>query len=960
MEMKNELYQSLETGLIDYNALSNEYLRPQLIINNYKKGTKVISHISQELKDSEEFMFSVAFITKSGIATMKQQLIELNDRGIKGRILASDYLNFTEPEALLELQKFENIEIRVVENLNFHAKGYIFKKKSNYSIIIGSSNLTQAALTYNNEWNLKITSLENGELIRETLVEYEDAWEKSTKVTAEWLEKYRAMYKRQKRFSREDDEIKIIDTIKPNKMQLDALKAIKEIREKGKNKALVISATGTGKTYLAAFDARVVNPKRYLFIVHREQIIDKSIESYKRILNLKDSEIGKISGGVFDEDKKYTFTTIQTLSRGDNMQRFKPEHFDYITIDEVHRATAKTYKKVIDYFQPTFMLGMTATPERTDGENIYELFDYNLAYEIRLQQALEEGMLAPFHYYGISDISINGELVDEETTFNQLISEERVKNIIEKIDLYGHEGEKAHGLIFCSRKDEAYQLSAAFNEKGYKTVALTGDDTQEERENSVASLESDTGLDYIFTVDIFNEGIDIPAVNQVIMLRATESSIIFIQQLGRGLRKKKDKEYVIVIDFIGNYKKNFLIPVALSGDNTFNKDDLKQYIMTGSSLLPGASTINFDRISAERIYQAIRTTTFSTKKMIKEQYVTLRNRTGSIPKLIDFLKHDAIDPQIIFEKYDYYEKLLVEMDENIPLLSEKEAQFLTFVSQEISNGKRNWEILLLQKLVNGNKITFSEFQRYLLDEYQQSISESDWNSILNILGLTFFVKSDYQKYGGKSFIVVSDNLVILSSEILELLKIESYFEAVESLLEYCIGESQKYFNKYKGTEFVLYKQYTKKDICRLLNWDKDEKGTLYGGRVKHGTLPIFVTYNKEDYEIDTQKYQDGFVNRHILNWETTSGSGINSVISTQIKKYKEDDLKIHLFVKKKNSEGSLFYYLGRMIPNLEKMQEVVREDKNNSKVTAIEYLLDVPVRNDVYEYLTSKIEDEEQ
>ncbi len=251
------------------------------------------------------------------------------------------------------------------------------------------------------------------------------------------------------------------------------------------------------------------------------------------------------------------------------------------------------------------------------------MFDYNVAYEIRLQQAMKEEMICPFHYFGISELKIDGKVIGDKTEFSKLTSKERVRNIIEKIEYYGFSGDRVKGLIFCSRKEEAVALSTKFNEYGYRTCALLGIDNQIERESAIKRLEQDEyegALDYIFTVDIFNEGVDIPGVNQVVMLRPTQSAIIFVQQLGRGLRKKENKEYVVVIDFIGNYDKNFLIPIALSGDQTYNKDTIRRFVTEGNRVIPGCSTVNFDAITRERIYASIDQANFNDSKLIKESY----------------------------------------------------------------------------------------------------------------------------------------------------------------------------------------------------------------------------------------------------------------------------------------------------------------------------------------------------
>jgi superfamily II DNA or RNA helicase len=272
---------------------------------------------------------------------------------------------------------------------------------------------------------------------------------------------------------------------------------------------------------------------------------------------------------------------------------------------------------------------MTATPERTDGFDIFKQFNHDIAYEIRLQKALEEDMLCSFHYYGITDVIVEERSLKEDVAFNLLVSEERVNKVIEKATLYGCDNGCVRGLIFCSSIKESKALSDAFNKKGYRTVALSGEDSEEKRATAITRLESSNEtekIDYIFTVDIFNEGIDIPKVNQIILLRPTQSAIIFVQQLGRGLRKADDKAYLTVIDFIGNYSNNYMVPIALFGDTTYNKDTLRKLMKRGSSLIPGASTINFDKIARERIFKAIDTANLSLRRDLIKDIKLVRYR----------------------------------------------------------------------------------------------------------------------------------------------------------------------------------------------------------------------------------------------------------------------------------------------------------------------------------------------
>ena len=347
---------------------------------------------------------------------------------------------------------------------------------------------------------------------------------------------------------------------------------------------------------------------RILFIVHREQIAKQAMKSYKNVFG-RSKTYGLLSGNSKDTDADILFATMQMMSKEEVMTQFPKDCFKTIVIDEAHRTGAASYQKIMDYFEPEFWLGMTASPERTDDFDVFATFDHNIALEIRLKQAMEENLLCPFHYFGITDMEIDGVVIDEKTemeNFRFLVSDKRVDYIIKQMNLYGFSGDRVKGLVFCSSRKEAETLSGIFNERGYKTMALTGADSQEGREAAIELLTKDIQvdidgtkhgdyLDYIFTVDIFNEGVDIPEVNQVVMLRPTESPIVFVQQLGRGLRKADDKDFVVILDFIANYKNNFMIPIALSGDRTYNKDNIRRYVTEGEKVIPGISTMRFPR-----------------------------------------------------------------------------------------------------------------------------------------------------------------------------------------------------------------------------------------------------------------------------------------------------------------------------------------------------------------------------
>lgn len=465
---------------------------------------------------------------------------------------------FSEPEALEKLAGLKNIKLKMfvtdTETGGFHTKGYIFREEEIYRIIIGSSNMTLSAITKNKEWNTKIVSTEQGELTQAVLQEFDELWQDEHTLDFEdFIDSYRQEYLNEKMIRKQKQQVvseQVVELenyrLKPNKMQVAFVKNVMEMREQHIDRALLLSSTGTGKSLASAFMLREMGTKRALFIVHREQIAKQTLKSYKRVFGTSRT-YGLLSGNSREFETEFLFATIQMLSKEEILFHYTPEEFDVIILDECHHAGAESYQKIMRYFKPKFWLGMTASPD-TNQYDIYSIFHHQIAYEIRLQQALEEELLCPFHYFGITDLEINGEVFDDNTgekNFSNLISYARADYVIEKANYYGFSGDRVKGLIFCSRKDEAKELSKKFNERGLRTEVLTGEDNQEQREKVIARLTDDEDvenqLDYIFTVDIFNEGVDIPEINQVIMLRPTQSPVVFIQQLGRGLRNYEGK-----------------------------------------------------------------------------------------------------------------------------------------------------------------------------------------------------------------------------------------------------------------------------------------------------------------------------------------------------------------------------------------------------------------------------------
>ena len=950
---QDTLIKSLKFGFVDNIKYQEGGYSPQILVNNSDEKRYVLTDLQEELSKCTAFYFSVAFVTKNGIAMIKSQLSDLMDKKVPGKILFSPYLDFNDPDAMRELLKLKNVEVRLTpEKMQMHAKFYIFEHTGKQVLISGSSNLTHTALKINYEWNIKLTSTHNGEFIQNTKSEFDRIWEKSELLTPEIIDTYAQKRKKVISLTKINDEEKLpysAEKIVPNKMQEAALEGLRNIREQGKDRALVISATGTGKTFLSAFDVKQYNPERMLFIVHREQILKKSLIDFQKVLGFNPSEGYIYHSGDDLTGKKYIFATIQTLSREENLKAFSKDFFDYILIDEVHKAGADSYKKVMDHFTPNFYLGMTATPERTDGQNIYEIFDYNIAYEIRLQDALENDMLCPFVYFGVKDIEINGKLIDEKSNITNLTSDERVKHILNKIDFYGVCNNQVRGLIFCSSKAEARELSIKLNQHGKRTIALTGDDDINYREKVVKQLE-DGELEYILTVDIFNEGIDIPSVNQVVMLRNTQSSIIFVQQLGRGLRKHKSKDYVTII---GNYKNNYLIPIALFGDKSMNKDNYRRELRE-PNILSGLTTVNFEEVAKEQIFKSITNTVLSNMKILKDAYTDLENKLGRTPMLIDHLTFDNIDPIVFFNNNSFknYADVINKFSNKSIELTDTESNWLSFITFELLPGKRKHELLLLQELIKNGEVSKDKFIE-ILETEQLSTKDSIISSVENVLSLQFLKSQEVKKFGTEPLVTLEKNVYKLNSEVLDCFKNSDFALLFNDVIKAGLYKTNDY-----PEIFTIGQKYSRRDVCKLLNWSKDEPPLNIGGYKidkNTNTCPIFITYHKDDEISDTIKYEDELLNETTLKWFSKNKRTLESPDVKTIINSPENGLDLKLFIIKDDAEGGDFYYLGDLTIVPSTVEELVRPlESGNESIVTMNFKLDNPIPDTLYRYITNK------
>lgn len=950
-------------GYIDRQTLSERIQNPSLIAN--AEDNTMLAALRAELKTATSFTISVAFVTNGGIGALKEALIGFRGRGM---IITSDYQDFNSPDALRELLQLRNVDVRIMSGRSHHAKGYVFEHGDHVTALVGSSNLTRDALIENSEWNLKFSTHHDGDIADQLNSALKRHVETSEPLTEEWIQAYSerrippVFQPPAGRIALEDQPTHT--KILPNKMQTEALDRLGELIDSGENRALIISATGTGKTILAGLAARNFDPERVLFVAHTAQILRKAATEFQRVFQTDADETGFFIGQQREIDRRFTFATVQSLSRIDNLADISPKQFDYIIIDEVHRSGAESYRRIIDHFRPDFLLGLTATPERTDGFNVYELFDHNVPFEIRLGDALESRMLVPFDYYGVSDYeSMNGYTISDDSTVAEKVARERVEHLVKVLEDYSFpSGTK--GLIFCSSNKEAARLSQELNQytlygKALRTVALSGADSIERREATVDKLQAGE-LDFIITVDIFNEGIDIPDVNVIMMLRSTQSSIIFTQQLGRGLRKAKSKETLRVIDVIGNYTNNYLIPIALTGDRSGDPDSARETVRRSRTHpVAGSSTISFDEVTTERILESLKNANLIDKRKCKEAILNLEYRLGQLPRLIDFETHESINPYLMASKFETYWSLLYSLKFVDDGPSDIEYGFLRMLSTILLSGKRPQELLLLKLLCERGSIEVRKFSNFL-EEQGLEHSETCLNTVERVLNLEWFTETQRLTFGGLPLAIKEGNVFKLSDDFrmlydsyatTESFSAVSFRDHVDDLIETGLLLNRKNF---KGSDtFIQGKRYSRRDVLRLLNWADNQESIVFGYKTDKTTMtcPIFVTYHKNSDISESIRYKDTLIDRSTLHWFTRNRRTLKS---SELQPILNGDADLHIFAKREDAEGAELYYLGQADSTNPQQTEMLGKNNKLVDVVTADLKLRVPLPAELFESLTAR------
>lgn len=851
-------------------------------------NTSFLNKIKDNLKKCNTFSFSVSFIKKAGLVLLEREIEEALDRGAKGRIITSTYQNFTDIGSLEQFyvwqKEYDNFECHLdyecFGDNGFHTKGYLFEYDDSIEFIVGSSNITRFALLKNFEWNVSLVSKDNLNSYNDALIEFELIWDKTLELDSKIIEKYRLQldYAIEKW---DMDYVNAIDSkINPNSMQRKALRELRRYRDTGVKKALIISATGSGKTYLAAFDSRNFGAKRLLYIVHRESILKDAKESFIKVFGAERT-YGFYTGNENSLEADFIFATSNMLGR--HLDSFKKDEFDYIIYDEVHHVVAQTGKKIFEYFEPEFILGLTATPERMDNQDIFNLFDQNVPFELRLRDAINNDLVVPFHYYGIRDQLVDYSSKDKMTIAKNIAEQNNIEFIKTQIEKYRKPGEKLKCIAFCTNIQSCKLMAEELYEEGYHTISLTGINDTGVRIKAFKDLQDDNNLlEIICTVDILNEGVDIPQVNMVLFLRPTESQTIFIQQLGRGLRKYPGKDYVTVLDFIGNnYDRAVQIAMSLGtlGKTTYmEKAYLKEMIRTNFESLDIPNVkIEIDDLSKEEIINFIDKTNFNSRVFLEKDYRNFKSyiNNGSYPTHMDFLNSD-VSPDLIRiikstfsgSKNKSYYNFLKKIDEDtIPMFDDKQIVFINNMEDLLPLARLD-EYLIIEQAIKENTIDLKR-----IEGINEHITDKTLGNAYNNL---------------KSLGIIENSDIDLTN-----LSDGDFKDYLLDTLNYGIVRYNREFGEYKGL-FKLYRNYYKEQASRIMLKNGIlQKGTYYEDDIAY----IFAGIKKG--EEGRLNYKDKFINDKIFQWES-----IANVYESE-KKHLRNSKKVHLFIRKMENEDTV-------------------------------------------------------